>query len=406
MRTQAFVYPWDVVGDPAAAERIAALGVDGVTLASSYHSVRALTPRHPARRVVTAEHAAVYYPPDEAGWRGRELRPFRHGGWVEGEDPFGAAADALRAAGLDVHAWVVMAHNSRLGAEHPGSVVRNAYGDGYGWAPCIARPEVAEYLVALAAEAATRPGASGAELESCGWYGFAHLHAHDKVGGVPLDGARGAAGYLMSLCFCSACARGYAELGVPGEELAGRVRAALEPVWAGAWRPGGEGEWADVGALLGAELAELTLDHRTRVARELQYAAVAAVRAAAPDADFRVHLHADPLPWRVGANAGVEAGRLLARDDDGGAADGLVLPCTGGLDALTRAAADRSAGGVAAGEGALIANFTIVAGMGGDPDGLPASLAAAEAAGATEARLYHAGVASAADLEAVRRALR
>ncbi|WP_051941399.1 hypothetical protein [Phaeacidiphilus oryzae] len=395
MRSQAFVYPWDVIGDPEAAERIAGLGVDGVTLASSYHSTRALTPRHPRHRIVVAEHAAVYYPVEEARWRGRALRPYPAGEWAGsgGPDAFGAAAEALRGAGLDVHAWVVLAHNSRLGAEHPSSVVRNAYGDRYGWAPCIGRPEVREYLVDLAAEAAARPGATGVELESCGWYGLAHLHAHDKIGGVPLDGA---AAYAMSLCFCESCGAGYAVLGAEPAALARRVRDALAVVWSGEWRAGGDGEWADVERLLGAGDAELTLRHRLEVARELQSAAVSAVRAATPGG-FAVRLHADPLPWRTGANAGVEPEWLLSAE--GGGADGLVLPCAGGLEALTGAAAKAPEGA------SLAANFTVVRGMGGAPERLAADLRAAQAAGATELRLYHAGLAGEADLALVREAL-
>ncbi|MBO8196509.1 hypothetical protein ITI46_33490, partial [Streptomyces oryzae] len=47
MRAAAFLYPWDVAGDPQAPGRLAALGIQQVTLASAYHSTRALTPRHP-----------------------------------------------------------------------------------------------------------------------------------------------------------------------------------------------------------------------------------------------------------------------------------------------------------------------------------------------------------------------
>ena len=48
MRAWANLYPWDVDGDPAAADRIAGLGLTGVTLAAAYHAVRAVTPFHPA----------------------------------------------------------------------------------------------------------------------------------------------------------------------------------------------------------------------------------------------------------------------------------------------------------------------------------------------------------------------
>ncbi|MEU6345526.1 hypothetical protein ABZ883_31750 [Streptomyces sp. NPDC046977] len=386
MRASTFVYPWDVVGDPDAAERLAALGVQQVTLASAYHSTRALTPRHPARRVVTARHAAVLYPPDPGHWAGRALRPYTQD-WAGAADAYAEAAAALRAAGLAVHSWVVLAHNSRLGDEHPRVSVRNAYGDRYPWAPCIAQPDVRDYVVALAAEAAVRPGTGteGTELESCGWYGFAHLHAHDKTGGIPLPGA---AQYLMSLCFCTACEAGYAGLGADTAELRAAVRGAMAPVWAGEWTPGPD-EWADVAGLLGPDLAALTLAWRGAVARDVQQAAVAAVRAAAAPG-FQVLLHADPHPHRCGANAGVDPAHVLAH------ADGLVLPATGLLAACVPHARPGTV---------LAANFPVVAGMGGSPRTLAADAARAAAAGATELRLYHAGLASAGDLALVRTAL-
>ncbi|MFE9406197.1 hypothetical protein ACFYNY_31330 [Streptomyces sp. NPDC006530] len=376
MKASAFLYPWDVLGDPDAPARIADLGVRQVTLASSYHSTRALTPRHPDHRIVTAEHAAVLYPPGELYWRGRDLRPFASGAWAPG-DAFGQAARALAEAGLDVHSWVVLAHNSRLGTEHPGTSVVNAYGDRYPWAPCIAQPRVRAYLVALAAEAAVRPGALGTELESCGWYGLAHLHGHDKIAGVALDDT---AQYLMSLCFCPSCGQGYEEAGLKEGELRDRVRRALEPVWRGG-PPDASG----------AELLAATLPFRTRVAQELQEAAVAAVRGRA-GAGFQVLLHADPRPDRCGANVGVDAGHAL------GVADGVVVPCggAGGASLLEPFAARATGGSV------IAANLTVVSGMGGRPAALGEEAARVVSWGATELRLYHAGLASDEDLDAVR----
>ncbi|MFD8546936.1 hypothetical protein [Streptomyces sp. NPDC059649] len=398
MRAAAFLYPWDVVGDPDAPARLAGLGIDQVALAAAYHSTRALTPRHPRHRIVTARHSAVLYPPDPARWAGRELRPYTQD-WVPGPDPFGAAARALADAGLEVHTWVVLAHNSRLGTEHPSVVVRNAYGDAYPWAPCIARPEIRGYLVDLAAEAAVRPGARGTELESCGWYGLAHLHAHDKIAGVRLSGA---ARYLMSVCFCPVCAGGYRELGVPPEELRAAVVRALEPLWsAGAASPDPaptdrEGEWAAVEALLGAEPAGVLRTWRDRAARTLRRAVVGAVRAAAPDG-FRVLLHADPAAHRCGADPGVDPGEALAD------ADGVVLPCTGG--AAARAAVLGPFAGPRPAAATVAANLTIVSGMGGSPRTLAADAAHAARLGADELRLYHAGLAGEDDLAAVREAL-
>ena len=384
MKASAFVYPWDVNGDPDAARRIAALGVEQVTLASAYHSTRALTPRHPRHRIVTAEHAAVLYRTDER-WAGRELRPYPAGSWAPG-DAYGEAAAALADAGLDVHTWVVLAHNSRLGAEHPDTSVHNAYGDRYPWAPCIAQPATRAYLVELAAEAAVRPGARGTELESLGWYGLTHLHAHDKTGAIGLGDA---GQYLMALCFCPSCRAGYGGQGLDPDELAAAVRAALEPLWRGEPDHGG---WAGVEKALGDEKAALTRAWREETARTLQEAAVAAVRAAAP-AGFQVLLHADPVWYHVGANAGVDPAHILS------VADGVVVPCTGGAGLLTPFAEVQREGGV------LAANFVVVSGMGGSPDTLAADAERAAGLGATELRLYHAGLASDADLDAVRDAL-
>ncbi|WP_043680862.1 hypothetical protein [Streptomyces xylophagus] len=384
MKASAFVYPWDVNGDPEAGTRIAELGVQQATLASAYHSTRALTPRHPRHRIVTAEHAAVLYPPD-ARWEGRELRPYPAGDWAPG-DAYGEAAAALADAGLEVHTWVVLAHNSRLGAEHPDTSVVNAYGDRYPWAPCVAQPATRGYLVDLAAEAAVRPGAQGTELESLGWYGLTHLHAHDKTAGIGLGDA---GQYLMALCFCPTCRQGYGEQGVDAEELASAVRTALEPVWRGAPSDGG---WAGVGKLLGEANATATRAWRDDRARTLQETAVAAVRAAAPEG-FQVLLHADPESYHCGANAGVDPAHILT------VADGVVVPCTGGAGLLTPFAEQGRDGAV------LAANFTVVSGMGGRPGALAADAERARSLGATELRLYHAGLASEGDLTEVRSAL-
>ncbi|MFE5888473.1 hypothetical protein ACFQ6E_06025 [Streptomyces sp. NPDC056462] len=384
MKASAFVYPWDVNGDPEAPARIAALGVQQVTLASAYHSTRALTPRHPRHRIVTAEHAAVLYPADDR-WKGRELRPYPAGDWAPG-DAFGEAAEALASAGPEVHTWVVLAHNSRLGAEHPDTSVVNAYGDRYPWAPCIAQPATRAYLVDLAAEAAVRPGARGTELESLGWYGLQHLHAHDKTGGVPLGDA---GSYLMALCFCPTCKEGYGAQGLDADELAAAVRTALEPLWRGA---ADDGDWSGVEKLLGPQTAAATRAWRDETARTLQESAVRAVRRAAPEG-FQVLLHADPVTHHVGANAGVDPEHILS------VADGVVVPCAGGPGLLTPFAEQGRDAAVVA------ANFGVVSRMGGSPGTLASDTARARELGATEIRLYHAGLASDGDLAAVREAL-
>ena len=193
----------------------------------------------------------------------------------------------------------------------------------------------------------------------------------------------------MALCFCPVCREGYGAQGLDAGELAASVRDALEPLWQGAPEDGG---WAGVEKLLGVRTAAATRAWRDGTARTLQEAAVRAVRDAAPDG-FQVLLHADPVTHRVGANAGVDPAHILS------VADGVVVPCAGGPALLTPFAEQGRPDAV------LAANLGVVSGMGGSPGTLAEDAARTRELGATQIRLYHAGLASDGDLDAVREGL-
>ena len=373
MRTGAYLYPWDVDGDPAAADRLAGLGLTGVTLAAAYHAVRAVTPHHPGHRIVTRD-AGIYFQPDPARWRDARLRPVGAAPGDDGPGAFERAAAALRAAGLPVTAWVVVTHNSRL-ADAGECSVHNAFGDVYPWALCAGSDAVREYAALLATEAAALAGVDAIELEACGWYGFEHGSAHDKTGDVA--GAAGGAGdWLLSLCFCGACASAYREAGADPAELAALVRAA-----------------ADGGPALPGDVCAMVDAARAAASGRLLTEVFAAVRAAAPGQPVLVHSHPDPRA--VGANPRYDP---AGRGGPGGA-DGGVLSCGNPVtapDLVARTAA-------ATPPGSRIATvLQAVAGLGGQPGTLVAQAEAVRAAGATELRVYHAGLATQSDLAAIR----
>ena len=119
---------------------------------------------------------------------------------------------------------------------------------------------------------------------------------------------------------------------------------------------------------------------------------LAAVRAAAPGRPVLVH--SAPDPRAVGANPGYDPAVLCGP----GGADGVMLACGNpasapGLVARTAAAAPPGA--------RIAAVLQAVAGLGGHPATLPAQAEAVLGAGATELRLYHAGLAAKADLAAI-----
>jgi len=368
------LYPWDVAGDPDCAERIADLGADRVTLAAAYHTVRALSPRHPSRKIVTATHSAVYYRPENAHWNDSLLRP-AEAAWAPGS--FTEGAKALRAAGLKVYAWTILAHNQRLGTMHSEHAVVNAFGDPYAWALCINSPEVRTYCALLASEVAGQPEIDGIELESCGWYGFDHLHAHDKTSGIAFDSATR---FLLNLCFCAACTASYSAAGIDG--LRDVVRAALAPVFLGTAES----------ATLSPDLLEAVSALRIELASRFQAEVIAAVRAVR--ANLPILLHTSPDPLAAGANPGaVPDGSFGAVLQCGGVrSDAALVGLHAYGDALAKAGTPQP----------LAATLNIVAGMGSDRAGLAAWAEEVRGAGADELRLYHAGIASAADLAEIK----
>ncbi|SNY64961.1 hypothetical protein [Paractinoplanes atraurantiacus] len=263
-----YLYPWDVLGDPAAVERLLAYGVTDVALAAAYHSVRAATPRHPRHRVVDASHAALYLPVRETAWRDTALRPLAPGDWAA-PDAYLQARDLLAAHGIGVRAWVVLTHNSALGERHPDLVVRNAFGDRYRYALCPSQPSVRDYCARLVNEVARQDQLI---VEACGPLGIGHQSTHEKTAGAdwsPTDAA------LLSICFCDACRAGYPP------SLASRIRGAV-----GA----GHGDIA------------LALGPFTEDVRAVRASAIAALRAVVPET---ATFHASADPWATGPAAAV-----------------------------------------------------------------------------------------------------
>jgi len=218
-RSVGYAYPWDYIGDPAAASRATTFGLDAVAVAASYHATRAATPLHPDRRIFEAERAACYVPVREQAWRGHRLVPALPA-WDPDGDSFGNACRQLTAEGLQAEAWIVLTHNSALGRGHPDLVVRNAFGDVYPYALCPAAQDVQEYCLTLVEEIVRSGPVHGVVLEACGPMGVEHGGKHDKIEFAEWDETRLA---LLSLCFCQACERRYAAAEVDRGHLVGRL---------------------------------------------------------------------------------------------------------------------------------------------------------------------------------------
>ncbi|MFD9741080.1 hypothetical protein [Umezawaea sp. NPDC059074] len=373
----AHVYPWDVIGDPLAAQRYADLGVDAVALAASYHTVRAATPLHPEHRMVDARHAAFYLPVRDEAWDGRRLVPAEPA-WVDGDNSFGAAADALRAVGLPVYAWTVLTHSSRLGDLHPDVNVVNAFGDRYPYALCTANLDVVEYATTLVTEVLDLGRPDGIVLEACGPLGFFHGGHHEKTDGADWNPVQQK---LLSLCFCVVCAVRYQDAGLDVDDLRATVRAAVD-----AGVPSVEEALGD--------LAKPVSAVRTGIVRDLRRALVALVRERAPR--IRIALHATGDEWATGPFATVAP----AVDAD---VDVLTVFCWAGVDAATPGI--RALREVAGPDARLASYVLALPPKAVDGEALLEEWKRYAAEGVEEFHLYHAGLASQPRLDALRHAV-
>jgi hypothetical protein len=374
-----YLYPWDVLGDPAAASWVKATGVHRVALAAAYHSVRAATPRHPERRVVDAGSAALYVPVTDA-WDGSTLKPGDAAEWTGRDDSFPEAAAVIRGAGLPVDAWVVLTHSSAMGSLHLDLCVQNAFAETYRYALCPSQPQVRHYAARLVEQVLDLGRPDGLVLEAVGPLGFGHQNQHEKTDG---------AGYstwvqaLLSLCFCCACQDAYTVRDLDAEALRKRVQDVVR---------------------LHTDSPETTPETASEAAEflpllEARWDATAALLdaclEAASGSGARISLHASPDPWSTGPFVSVGAlrrSRLWSLLDNVTA----VVPCWG--DAAHGAAT--VAAMTAAAPGATVGSYVLVL----PPKPAEAAALAREweallEAGSSELHVYHLGLASTARLD-------
>ncbi|MEU7862462.1 hypothetical protein [Nonomuraea sp. NPDC049141] len=405
----AYAYPWDIVGDPSAPSRLAELGVEAVAVAASYHSTRAATPYHPAHRVLDVPYSAFYLPVRPSSW-GR-LTPASPT-WTP-TDAYLRARDALKAVGLQVHAWTVLTHNSFLGGVHPDLVVRNAFGDRYPYALCPAFEDVVEYCEHLVSEILTVGEPDGLILEACGPMGFGHQSVHEKTAGADWTSVHSD---LLTLCFCTACAPRYPE------GTRERVRAAIDapppgtatspaptsvaPASASAASTASASPTSASPASTASPLSPATVEAalgpladdiravRVELSASLRTRLVAVARETAPNVP--ITLHANPDPWAASSFAALPTGEP--------GAEVLVGNCWGDP---TSDAARLARLGELCNPGQRVGAYVLaLPPRPADGQALAEQLRTYAKAGATDFHLYHAGLASPGRLASMAEALR
>ena len=224
MQLALYVHPFDLraLEREGGLSRLRDLGFTELSIATSYHDGRWLTPWNPERRVRFLEDGCVHFRP--SGEYG-ELQPMPSTEVAaSGPSPLERLCRDAAGVGMQVRAWTVFGHNTQFGTKAPHLSVENAHGDRYPYALCPARGAVREYHAALVRDLARHEGLDTIELEALGQMGIQHSSHHDKKSFQP----KGLLAFALSSCFCESCMELHRELGQDGEAHRASARAFVD----------------------------------------------------------------------------------------------------------------------------------------------------------------------------------
>ncbi len=195
-------------------EALANDGFTAIAPAVLYHHGRDILPHNP-RRVVRfhdggASHVAVEPP---AG-RGIRLPSTR----LAAGRPLERIVERAGRHGQAVFPWIVLTHNSRVGATHRTATVRNAFGDRIEHALCPANPQVVD-LAERVVRAVARQGAAGIVVEAVGYGELDHGYHHERSVVQTSTGLR----FILGICLCEWCDRAGRSAGVDTALLRERI---------------------------------------------------------------------------------------------------------------------------------------------------------------------------------------
>jgi len=214
-----FSYSWDLAenGVSNSVEEFKSLGINTVTLASSYHSGKFLRPKSKIKKVYFPEDGTVYFKSDASKYG--EIKPISNSIYGDGQ----ILRELTETKGLSVSAWLVLLHNTQLGTKHQDSAVQNAFGDPYVYALCPSAPEARAYAIGLAKDVTESYEVDGISVESIGFPPYEHGFHHEMSFVKPNKWLS----QNLGLCFCKYCVAGAEKAGVDAKALKARVADSI-----------------------------------------------------------------------------------------------------------------------------------------------------------------------------------
>lgn len=314
MKSSIFVFGIDLVdeGYDTVLENLAnRAGVDAISVSATYHNARDVFPHNLARRVYRHEGDISWFRPRPETYPEGMAPSLAED--AQGVDVLAELTDRASRRDLEVQAWTIFTHNSRISFSRPDCTVMNVYGDRSQGDLCPANPAVRDYALALTADVCRYPVAR-LLAEFLHYRPFEHGEHHERY----LIELPAQARMLLGLCTCKHCTRRAEAAGVNTSRIADGIRGLLEDVWSGRPMP-------DPEPSLAAEIdAYLTVREDTvaSLAQDVQ----ALTSAAGVELCFIDHAGAmrhvmagttaDDSPLVAGRKLGVNPARVAPRADE------------------------------------------------------------------------------------------
>ncbi len=214
-----FSYSWDLAenGVAKSVEELKKIGINSITLASSYHAGKFLRPKSVTNKVYFPEDGTVYFKSDAS--RYGDIKPIPNSIYGGGE----VLRELTETKGLSVSAWLVLLHNTPLGTKHPDSAVQNAFGDPYIYALCPSAPAARAYAIGLCKDVTESYKVDGISVESIGFPPYEHGYHHEMSFVKPNKWLS----QNLGLCFCKYCVAGAEKENIDAKALKARVAANI-----------------------------------------------------------------------------------------------------------------------------------------------------------------------------------
>jgi hypothetical protein len=231
-------YLWDVLdeGIDRVLDQMQWVGVDGVSIATVYHSIEHFR-MHAALGDAPRAYihpGAAYFQPEAGRYANTRLRPIV-AEWLKTRNPLVDLGKACGDRGLRLRSWTVCCHNSAMVQRRPEVAIKNVFGDVNPTWMCPLNPDVGEYLRAIVEDLSSNYPFEAIELESPAFNAARHYHTHVKMGLAPGKVEQ----FLLSLCFCESCRQAAIAADIDIEMVVRSVRVELGKWFANA-TPSGE----------------------------------------------------------------------------------------------------------------------------------------------------------------------